>query len=183
MGKEDAQPHEADLGQTGAGPRPITPLTLFPIIIGSVLGTGFIPIAPATFASLLTLALIWILPKSLLTYSAVTAVAFLLAVWLASWFERRWGHDARQITIDELVGMLITFLLVPFSLLSAIVGLLLFRFFDIVKLPFVRRFERLPGGWGVVMDNVAAGVCANAVLQLVFRLVWPVRAVPWSMPS
>jgi phosphatidylglycerophosphatase A len=152
------------------------------IVVGSVLGSGFIPIAPATFGALLTLPLVWVLPKSVLVYGGVTLVLFFLGVWLATGLEQRWGHDARRITIDELVGMLVSFGYVPFGLIPAIVGFLLFRFFDIVKLPFVRWFERLPGGWGIVMDDVMAGVCTNVVMQVLFRLVFHVPGLKqWSM--
>jgi phosphatidylglycerophosphatase A len=157
------------------------PISIIQIVLGSVFGTGYIPIAPATFASLLALPLIAVLPRSVLVYAVVTAATFLLGVYLATVLERRWGKDNRHITIDELVGMLVGFFLVPFSIWSAIAGFLLFRFFDIVKLPFVRAFERLSGGWGVVMDDVMAGVCTNVMLQVVFRLIWRVPAPPWRM--
>ena len=93
------------------------------IVIGSVLGTGFIPVAPATFGTLVALALVWALPKSVIIYGAVLAVLFLLGVRLATVLERRWGADARQITIDELVGTLVGFFLVPFGVFPAIAGI------------------------------------------------------------
>lgn len=173
MGKVDAHPHAAHLSIW----------SVLQIGIGSVLGTGFIPIAPATFASLVALPLIWLLPKSVAVYGLVLLAVFLLAVYLATALEGRWGRDARRITIDEIAGMLVSFFLVPFTLWSALVGFLLFRLFDVVKLPFVRAFERLPGGWGVVMDDVMAGVCVNLVLQVIFRFVLPARAAAWSMLS
>lgn len=152
------------------------------IALGSVFGTGFIPIAPATFASLLALLLVWALPKSVVVYGAATVVCFFVGVWLATVLELRWGQDARRITIDELVGMLVTFFLVPFGLVPALVGFLLFRFFDIVKLPFVRWFEKRKAGWGIVLDDVMAGVCANLVMQVLFRLVFHLKGLSsWSM--
>ena len=152
------------------------------IALGSVLGTGFIPIAPATFASLLSLLLVWVLPKSVIIYGAVTVACFFLGVGLATALEQRWGHDARRITIDELVGIMVTFFLVPFGPVSALVGFLLFRFFDIVKLPFVRWFESRKAGWGIVLDDVMAGVCANIAMQVLFRLVFHLKASPqWSL--
>jgi phosphatidylglycerophosphatase A len=152
------------------------------ILVGSGLGTGFIPIAPATFGTLVALALVWALPKSVMVYGTVLVVLFLAGVRLATVLERRWGHDARQITIDEVVGTLVSFLLVPFGLIPVIAGFLLFRFFDIIKLRFVRWFERLPGGWGIVMDDVMAGVCTNVALQVLFRLVFHFHGLKqWSM--
>ena len=158
------------------------PLSALQVAVGSVLFTGFIPIAPATFGTLAALALVWALPKSVIIYGAALAVLFSLGVWLATVLERRWGADARQITIDELVGTLVSFFLVPFGLIPAIAGFVLFRFFDIIKLPFVRWFERLPGGWGIVMDDVMAGVCTNVVLQVLFRLAFHLNGLKqWSM--
>ena len=78
--------------------------------------------------------------------------------------------------------MLVSFGYVPFGLIPAIVGLLLFRFFDIVKLPFVRWFESRKAGWGIVLDDVMAGVCANLVMQVLFRLVFHLKGLSsWSM--
>jgi phosphatidylglycerophosphatase A len=110
-----------------------------------------------------------VLPKSIVIYGSFTILLFVVGVMLATRLEATWGRDARRITIDELVGTLVTFAGVPLSLGSALAGFVLFRFFDIVKLPAVRACERLPGGWGIVADDVAAGICANAVLQLVCR--------------
>jgi phosphatidylglycerophosphatase A len=163
-------------------PRPAGFFSGIQVALGSVLATGFIPVAPATFASLLTLLLVWVLPKSVIVYGVATLACFFLGVWLATGLEQRWGHDARRITIDELVGMLVTFFLVPFGLVPALVGFLLFRFFDIVKLPFIRWFESRKAGWGIVLDDVMAGVCANVVLQVLFRLVFHLKGLAsWSM--
>jgi phosphatidylglycerophosphatase A len=141
--------------------------------LGSVLGTGFIPIAPATFASLATLPLVWVLARAPLAYSLTVVAVFFSGVGVATIMEKRWGRDARCITIDEMAGMLVSLFLIPFSVGTALAGFLLFRFFDIVKLPFVRRAERLPAGWGVMTDDVLAGICANLVLQFVLRAVVP----------
>jgi len=162
VGKENAQPHATHLSLP----------VLVQIVLGAGMGTGYIPIAPATFASLLAVPLVGIMPRPPLPYLLITVAAFLLGVALASSLEKRWGKDPRRVTIDELVGMLVSFFLVPFTVWSAIVGFLLFRFFDIIKLPFVRAVERLPRGWGIMLDDVAAGVCTNVILQVVFRLVW-----------
>ena len=182
VGQSPVQQGEREELHVAVVPRDrLSPFGALQLLLGSVLGTGYIPIAPATFASLLALPLIWVLPKSVAVYGVVFVVAFVVGVYLATVLERRWGKDDRHITVDELVGMLVAFFLVPFSIWSALAGFLAFRFFDIVKLPFVRWFERLAGGWGVVMDDVMAGVCTNVVLQVVFRLIWRVPALPWRM--
>ena len=75
-------------------------------------------------------------------------------------------HDPGIVVVDEVVGMWVTLVLVPFTPLTAGLGFLLFRLMDIVK-PFpARDFERLPGGWGIVADDVMAGIYANLALRL-----------------
>ena len=74
-----------------------------------------------------------------------------------------------MVVIDEVAGMLVTLLAVPVGLAGAVVGFLAFRLFDIVK-PFpARQAERLPGGWGVMTDDLVAGVYAQGLLRL---LLW-----------
>lgn len=194
MGKANAEPDTALTPRRAGSPElptletPVTVdcpasgfLTTCQILIASVFGAGFIPVAPATFASAIAVLAVGVIPKSVLVYSVFTALLFLLGVRLAGNLEYRWGHDARRITIDEFVGILVSFWLVPYTLWSALAGFFLFRFFDILKLPFVRRAEQLPGGWGVMADDVFAGVCTNIILQLVFRLLWPVGAPSWRL--
>lgn len=90
-----------------------------------------------------------------------------IGVYSAGKVEAEWGKDSHRIVIDEVVGMSVTLLFVPARWLYLLIGLLLFRFFDIAK-PFqIRKMENLSGGWGVMMDDVLAGVYANLLLQLV----------------
>jgi phosphatidylglycerophosphatase A len=93
-------------------------------------------------------------------------VAF--AAWIAGRAEILFqGRDARPIVIDEMVGFLITLLWLPLNLLTLCLGFFLFRFFDIVKPPPISTVEeRLQSGWGVVMDDVLAGIFANVTLRL-----------------
>lgn len=95
-----------------------------------------------------------------------------LSVWAAGVVERSSGRtDPGFIVADEVSGYLVTMAFAPVSVTSAIIGFFLFRLFDITKPPPARRFERLHGGLGIVMDDVAAGVYANVVLQVVMRYV------------
>jgi len=85
--------------------------------------------------------------------------------------EEIWGKDHNRVVIDEVAGMCITLLLIPLKWQYTLIGLILFRFFDILK-PFgIRKLEELPGGWGVMADDVLAGIYANVLLQLVVVLV------------
>lgn len=98
---------------------------------------------------------------------------FLLGVRSSSKLEAKWGKDSSKIVIDEVVGMWIALLLVPSGWFYTILVFLLFRFFDIIKPFFIKRMEKLKGGWGVMMDDVLAGIYANAVVQLInISVIW-----------
>ena len=95
---------------------------------------------------------------------------FLLGVWSASVLEKDLGPDPPQVVVDEVVGYWIAMFALPRSWALAIAGFFLFRIFDIVK-PFpVRRAERLRSGWGIMTDDVLAGVYTNVLLQLILWL-------------
>jgi phosphatidylglycerophosphatase A len=90
-----------------------------------------------------------------------------LGVYSSGKVEPEWGKDSYRVVIDEVAGMCITLLFVPVRWPYLLAGLLLFRFFDIAKPLFIRKMENLKGGWGVIMDDVLAGVYANLLLQLI----------------
>jgi len=101
----------------------------------------------------------------------VTAVTILIGIWAADLAEREWGHDARRIVIDEGAGMAVTLCLQPPGVWPAVLAFFAFRFFDVLK-PFpARRAEGLPGGLGVVADDVFAGVYANLAVRIGLRLL------------
>ncbi len=82
-----------------------------------------------------------------------------------------WGKDHGRVVIDEVAGMCITLLFVPVTIKFVLIGLVLFRFFDILKPLGIRQLEKLPGGWGVMADDVLAGIYANIVLQILIFFV------------
>ncbi|MEO0079242.1 MAG: phosphatidylglycerophosphatase A [candidate division WOR-3 bacterium] len=145
----------------------------FQAACGSVLFTGYFPVAPATVSSLFALIPAYFLSCRPLVSALVIIPVFFFGVWIAGDLEKVWGKDPRRVTIDELAGTLITFFGLPVSLAGLLVGFLVWRFFDIVKLPFIRKSQELPGGWGVMIDDVLAGICANLVLR-VLVLFFPV---------
>ncbi|MGQ0722531.1 MAG: phosphatidylglycerophosphatase A family protein [Candidatus Eiseniibacteriota bacterium] len=142
------------------------------------LWTGFFPVAPGTTGSLLALALWCWLPLPLGSEGRpdLVAVVFLVAVTLlavaaAGRAEREFGHDGGPIVVDEVVGQWITVAGLAPGPASVILGFLLFRFFDVFK-PFpAGRSQRLPGGWGILADDVIAGVYSAIVLRLLLLLV------------
>jgi phosphatidylglycerophosphatase A len=147
-------------------------LTLF---VATGAGSGFSPLAPGTAGSLVGLLLYLPLTGSHpLTYVGLVAGVFVLGVWTAGRAERVFGQrDDRRITIDEIAGMLLSLALLPARLDVAVVGFLLFRVFDIWKPPPARLSESLPGGWGVMADDLVAGLYANLAGQVVWRVIIP----------
>ena len=108
--------------------------------------------------------------SAIITYwqAFVTILVCCAGTWSGNVVDAIWGKDSNKIVIDEVAGMCCTLLFVPHQWHYALVGLILFRFFDIVKPLMIRRMERLPGGFGIMFDDVLAGVYANLILQVVF---------------
>ncbi|HEX7692749.1 MAG TPA: phosphatidylglycerophosphatase A [Sediminibacterium sp.] len=96
----------------------------------------------------------------------ITSVITAAGIWSANHVEKDWGKDSSRVVIDEAAGMCISLLFVPVTTVHVVIAFVLFRFFDILKPLFIRRTEALPGGWGVMMDDIVAGVYSNLVLQL-----------------
>jgi len=133
--------------------------------------TGYFPFAPATVTSLFTLIPAYFLSRNPLIAAVVIIGLFFLGVWLADDLEKVWGKDPARVTIDEIVGTLLTFFLIPVSFLGIGVGFVLWRGFDIIKLPFINRVQNVRGGWGVMLDDLLSGICANLVLRLLVFLL------------
>jgi len=91
----------------------------------------------------------------------------MIGIMSADRVEEIWGKDHNRVVIDEVAGMCITLLFVPLKWQYTLIGLVLFRFFDILKPFYIRKLEELPGGWGVMADDILAGIYANIILQLV----------------
>ncbi|MCD6170000.1 MAG: phosphatidylglycerophosphatase A [Candidatus Latescibacteria bacterium] len=133
--------------------------------------SGYCPLAPGTAGSALIALLYWLLPiaRQQIWFS-ITFLLFFLGVFVSAQAERHWGRDASVIVVDEMVGFLAAVLFLPKVPLVIILGFSIFRFFDIVK-PFpAHRSQRLPGGWGVMTDDLIAGVYTNLVLRLILLL-------------
>ncbi len=127
---------------------------------------GYAPIAPATAGSAVVVAIAWFLPA--LPWAAVIALfvaGTALAVWTAGIAEQTLGHDAGPIVIDEVIGQSLALLFVPKTLVAYAIAFFLFRGFDIWKPLGAREIQRLPGGLGVVADDVIAGVTACAAFH------------------
>lgn len=146
------------------------------IVIAAATGayTGYIPFAPGTFGTIAAIPFCFLLSLLGPIWGALFLIGFFLgAVWIAGEAEGIFGKkDSGRIVIDEIVGFLVALFLVPWTAKSLIVGFVLFRFFDIFKPYPIRMLEsRLAGGWGVVADDVLAGVYANVVLRCFLYLL------------
>ena len=150
------------------------------IWIATGFGAGYFPVAPGTVGSVVGLALVIALrqtsfaPLGLAISLAILAgVLFAVGVWSAEKAEKVFGRvDPGQVVIDEVAGQIITFVATPrVNWAGLIAGFLLFRAFDIVK-PFpARRAERFPGGWGIMVDDVVAGLYSLIALVILGRLI------------
>lgn len=141
------------------------------------LGLGYVPKMPGTAGSVLGLALVWALTGlQLEEYLLFTVVFSLCCVWLADQADKQFSvKDAPEIVIDEIAGIVVTFVAIPWVPATVVLGFILFRFFDIVKIPPIRQSQGLRGGWGIVVDDLLAGLFANIVMQIVLS-VWYMAA-------
>jgi len=134
-------------------------------LFGTFFYTGVFFFAPATFASFVWLLIYLFVPGGAwLVHPVVVACTLPVAVYLSYEAEKYFGRDASRIVIDEVVGMQVTLLAIEPSLLFGAIGFVLFRIFDILK-PFpAGRAQRVPGGFGIVTDDVIAGAYGRLLL-------------------
>ena len=135
---------------------------------------GHVPVAPGTFGSAAGLVLLWALRAlgSSALEIAFVVVLLALGVWSATIAERSSGRvDPGIVVIDEVVGMIVTMMFIPASTFSIVAGFLVFRVLDILKPWPTRRLERLPGGAGIMADDVMAAVYGNVVMHGMWAVV------------
>lgn len=140
-------------------------------LIATFFYVGLIPVAPGTFGTLAAIPLFWIISGvPIYIYLLITVVVIGVSVWAAAETEKIYGRrDPGQIVADEVAGYLVTMILIPPTATYIVVGFFLFRILDILKPPPVRRLEKLPRGWGIVIDDVGAGVYACVLMHLIIR--------------
>jgi len=139
-------------------------------LLATALGAGYSPVAPGTCGTAVAVPLVWALSSLAMWQWVLVAVAITaLGIAVAHRADRAWGtHDSQRIVIDEVAGYCITMIPVDRGHWAPLAcGFVVFRFFDIVKPPPVRWLDQhLPGGWGVVLDDAAAGVMGAVVMLL-----------------
>lgn len=146
-------------------------LNLFEKTLGSGFYTGYIPFAPGTFGSLAAL-IIYLIPgfeKPVVLIPAILIFTF-YGIYVGGRFEKVYGKDPGQCTIDEMVGMWISLLFLPKTPLVIILTFIVWRLLDIIKPWPARSLERLEGGLGIVIDDVASAVYTLLILHLIMRI-------------
>ena len=143
-------------------------------LIASIFGIGYLK-GGGTYAALVTCGGIWLLWQSPALSNPwylliITLVVTFWGVYVSNKVEPDWGEDSSRVVIDEVAGMLISVLFIPPNFYFLLAGFILFRFFDIVKPLYIRKMEALPGGTGVMMDDVLAGIYSNVILWIIFAL-------------
>jgi phosphatidylglycerophosphatase A len=154
--------------------RPSPPL--WATLVATFFGIGNLRPGPGTWGSAAGLLLWWAIAYQLPSATRMPAVialaliATLIGIPAATQVARSFGKkDPQFVVIDEVAGQLITLIAVPVTWKTFLAGFILFRAFDIVKPPPVRQLEKLPEGAGIVLDDVAAGLYALAVMQILLR--------------
>lgn len=145
----------------------VSPLTRF---IGTGFFSGYFPIAPGTAGSAVGL-ILFLIPGFELWYIIVpfTLLMFTVGTFVSGELERVHGHDPSVVTIDEVTGMWISLMFLPKTYLIAITAFVCFRAYDIAK-PFpAKRFDRQHGGFGIMLDDVVAGIYTNVTAHV---LLW-----------
>jgi phosphatidylglycerophosphatase A len=145
-------------------------------LIGTFFGVGWLRPGPGTWASACTLGLWWAgarwaSPDARWIYTAVASVIITLIGIPASTIVARESGitDPRHAVIDEAAGQLVALIGIPLRWQYVLASFILFRGFDILKPPPLRRLEKIPRGWGIMLDDVGAGIYAGIVTHLLLR--------------
>ncbi len=137
-------------------------------LVGSGFYTGYIPFASGTFGSLVALLIYWI-PGFENPFIMFLAIVVLIAygIYVGNKFDIKYGKDPAECTVDEMVGQWIALLFVPKTVILSVVVFFVWRFFDIVKPYPARNLEYLPGGLGIMIDDVVSGFYSLIVIHLI----------------
>lgn len=146
-------------------------------LIATGFGAGFSPLAPGTMGAALACLILWLLhiwQPEYFAGSCSNIYWLLILILLFGWLGvvatnaviPEWGHDPSKVVVDEMIGVWIAMLGVPISWPWILAAFVLFRIFDIWKPLVIRRAEALPGGWGVMADDVVAGLYSAVLLHL-----------------
>jgi phosphatidylglycerophosphatase A len=159
----------------GAAPPPLRgPADVIAHVLSVWFGCGHVPIAPGTAGTAGAIPLYLLLrPHGPGVVAIAAAVVTVIGIWSSGRVERRLGiEDPQIVCIDEVAGVLITWIAAPMTTRALIAGFIAFRVFDQLKPWPANALQRLPGGPGIMLDDVAAGVWCAAVLLAGRALGW-----------
>jgi len=147
------------------------------VALATGLGIGYAPIAPGTFGSLPALAIAWALDRAAGGFGVAAGAALfaLVGTWAADRAAAHLGaSDPGPVVVDEIAGQLVTLMFVPIAPRVLIAAFLLFRALDVIKPWPANRLEALPGGSGIMADDLMAGLYANLLVQglVAWRPAW-----------
>jgi phosphatidylglycerophosphatase A len=149
-------------------------MTLLAKFVATCAGIGYtVPKGAGTIAAAAGCLLWWwLLSRGLGDWLLLAGilVVFFAGVWSSALVEKQWGKDPNRVVVDELLGMWVSLYLLPFNWKYFLAAFLIFRFFDIVKPLYIRKAEQLPSGWGIMADDLLAGIYTNLLLQLAATL-------------
>jgi phosphatidylglycerophosphatase A len=132
---------------------------------------GYLPIIPGTFASIVGIFLFYLIKDSIFIYTLFTLLFILLGLLVTTEAEKIFNRkDARCIVIDEICGMLLALIFIPYDVKLVIIAFILFRVLDALKPYPAGKLQNLKGGIGIMSDDIVAGLYTNIILQLVLRL-------------
>ena len=147
----------------------------FSVLISTLFGVGYFPKVPGTAGTIVAACVYWLLPGSWLESFPVNLyfiisvlILSMISVFLVSKAEIELGHDNGKIVIDEFWGYMLAVAFLPKTLFVLILSFVLFRIFDIFKPEPVNLLQKLPKGWGVLADDLMAGIYANLGIRLIF---------------
>ena len=138
--------------------------------IATVGGIGFFPFASGTIGTLPAALLVWLVPMSIEGHIALTVAITIVGIIASDNVEAVLGKkDPGCVVIDEVAGYMVAMAFVPPTTVNVIIAFFVFRFFDILKPPPIRQLDRMKGGLGIMLDDLAAGLATNIVLQVWIR--------------
>ncbi len=142
-------------------------------LLGSGFYTGYIPFASGTFGSLAALMIYWIpgFEKPVILIPAIIIFTF-YGIYIANKFESKFGKDPAECTIDEVVGMWISLLYLPKTIVISLAAFLIWRILDIIKPYPAGKLEELKGGLGIMMDDIAAGFYSLFIVLIMLKIYY-----------
>jgi len=140
-------------------------------LIATCFYIGYLPLMPGTWASLAGVGVYYIFRNHPFYFAILTFFLLLLGILISTKAEKEIGKkDPAEIVIDEFSSQMLVFAFMPFNMITVILGFILFRVLDIFKLPPIKKLQHLPGGWGIMLDDVACAIAVNLILRLSVNL-------------